>query len=112
MRTGDFTRYARQLLAPLSTSGEARCPRCGCTIWPGQEWDVGHAIDLVKDPHQSHTRAGVRAAIRDGMLRPEHRSCNRSAGAALGNRLRKRNPARPKPKPRPARPLPPPSRSW
>ena len=112
MRTGDFTRYARELLAPTVNACQAMCPRCGLMIWPGQPWDVGHAIDLARDPDQSHTRAGVRAAIRDNLLRPEHESCNRSAGAAMGNRMRKRGPRAPRPKPRPSRPIPPPALPW
>jgi hypothetical protein len=50
------------------------CARCGLTLAdkPGDTWDAGHQYDGVPS----------------SPLRPEHSSCNRSAGAALGNRRR------------------------
>ena len=113
-RTGDSSTYARRLLAPMVERLEAVCPRCRRVIYPGEEWDAGHARDLALHPQQDTTRAWVRNAVARGLLRPEHRRCNRSAGAALGNRMRgkvKRELATPPPARR-LRPLPEPSRDW
>jgi hypothetical protein len=50
------------------------CGRCGLTLAdkPGDTWDAGH----------------VNSGQVGGPLRPEHSSCNRSAGATEGNRRR------------------------
>jgi hypothetical protein len=56
-------RRVRRVVAEFVLSGRAACSRCGELIVPGEPWDLGH---------------------RDGTLElagPEHRRCNRSAGA-------------------------------
>jgi len=58
-------------------AGDLVCYRCGQLIAPGQPWDLGHVIDRARGG--SETNGGVA---------PEHRSCNRSAGAELGLALR------------------------
>jgi hypothetical protein len=66
-------------------AGQVRCRRCHEIITPGQDWDLGHDHDLVLggDPR--------------GRMTPEHArkaDCpmggNRSAGASLGNSIRRR----------------------
>ncbi|QIM20549.1 hypothetical protein G7075_04350 [Phycicoccus sp. HDW14] len=47
----------------------------------GQDLDLGHSVDLAVDP----------AAKAD---RIEHASCNRSAGATLGNTIERLAPSR------------------
>lgn len=61
---------------PLVAAGRAVCSRCLEPIDPSDEWDAGHVEDLVD---------GGRA---DGVVLPEHRACNRRAGARLGNQRR------------------------
>jgi hypothetical protein len=60
----------RLRVEPLVDSGRATCSRCAEPIIPGQPWDLDHFDD----------RSGYRG--------PAHRSCNRAAGAAKGNRER------------------------
>ena len=74
---------ARARLAPLIASGRAVCWRCAQPIDPAEPWDAGHLDDLALggDP------AGER--------QPEHRACNRSAGAQLGRNLTARRRLRP-----------------
>ena len=74
---------ARAQLAPLVASGRAVCWRCGKQIKPDEPWDAGHLEDLA---------LGGRP---DGERAPEHRSCNRSAGAKLGRSLASRRRLRP-----------------
>lgn len=70
----------RKAWVPHVNLGTVHCWRCGTLIDPAQGWDLGH---------------------RDGLPRhPEHRHCNRGAGATYGNHLRAT--ATPNP----------PSRSW
>lgn len=61
------------------------CPHCNLPLLPGvpgkDTWDAGHVVD----------------GTINGALRPEHSSCNRSAGATAGNFARR---------------TPPPSRHW
>jgi hypothetical protein len=68
----------RKTWAPLVDAGQVTCPRCARPITPGQPWDLGH--------HDTD---------RTRYTGPEHRTCNRAAGAAKGNRspLRRRRPA-------------------
>lgn len=54
-------------------AGEVACARCGRLIVPGAPWDLGH-VDGDRSRYWG----------------PEHRRCNRSAGAAMGNRRRRR----------------------
>lgn len=63
-------RRARQVWATSVSRGETPCRRCGRAILPGQKWDLGHTED--GSPSQ-----------------PEHASCNRAAGAAVTNELRR-----------------------
>lgn len=61
--------------APVVKAGGARCHAVECVmpsrvIRPGAAWDLGHADD------------------RSGWTGPEHRRCNRRAGAIKRNRLR------------------------
>lgn len=65
-------RRIRKAWAPVVAAGHAICPRCRTPIYPGQRWDLGHTDD------------------RTGYTGPEHTHCNRSAGATLGNRTRRR----------------------
>lgn len=75
MPTGDGLGYshrqARQELPP--PAGEP-CPYCNAPMWPTMKLDADHA-----DP---------RALGGRGALRWTHSTCNRRAGAVLGNRLR------------------------
>ena len=76
----------RELLKPQVASGNSICPRCGQPITPRQHWDAGHAIDLAKNPNQQ--KRPPEELVRDGLIRPEHRKCNRAAGARAGNKAR------------------------
>jgi hypothetical protein len=57
--------------APAVAHGVIPCTRCGHLIAPGAYWDLGH------DDNDRSRWTG-----------PEHRRCNRAAGARKGNRLR------------------------
>ncbi len=67
-RSAAHARLRRQL-ARQGVVGRL-CVRCGLPILAGQAWDLDHRDD------------------RRGYLGPAHARCNRSAGAALGNRAR------------------------
>lgn len=54
------------------------CPRCGNPMYKQQKLDVGHVVD-----------AALGGAY--GPRRYEHTSCNRSAGAQLGQRIKRAN---------------------
>lgn len=68
------------------------CGRCGHLIdlsLPANHrmaFSAGHIVDLILGG----------AGIDPANLRPEHRGCNSSAGATLGNRLRARRPRPPR----------------
>ena len=72
---GSYQQDAARLRAMAYANPDTLCARCGLTLAdkPGDTWDAGHAED---------GRPG-------GLLRPEHSSCNRSAGATEGNLRRK-----------------------
>lgn len=74
---GRRDQLARAALAPLVASGTAKCWRCDELIDPLDEWDAGHLEDLAT--------GGAPA----GRRLPEHRRCNRVAGAQLGAQLRR-----------------------
>ncbi len=63
--------------AHLRDVGPVACAKCGGLVAHGDDWDLGHANgnDAVLGGD------GTDSA-------PEHRTCNRSAGATLGNLLR------------------------
>jgi hypothetical protein len=64
----------RARLLPLAYGED--CWRCGQLMLPGQALDAGHSVDRA-----------LGGTVADRM---EHASCNRRAGAILGNRLRAR----------------------
>lgn len=55
------------------------CARCGQPVLPGMPWDIGHAVEIDSNPEGMWDPS---------LIRIEHRSCNRSSGAAYGNRKR------------------------
>jgi hypothetical protein len=71
---GTYAARARKVRAAANANPATRCWRCGLTLAevPGSTWDAGHLSD---------GRA-------DSALAPEHSTCNRSAGATMGNRRR------------------------
>lgn len=75
-RRGRRDQEARARLVPLVASGTAVCSRCLEPIDPTEPWDAGHIDDLAL------------GGAADGAVAPEHRSCNRRAGARLGLALR------------------------
>ena len=74
--TGHALRQARAAWTPALATGRVICPRCRQPITPTQAWDLGHTTDLALGGDPASTV-------------PEHRSCNRAAGARLGNDLRR-----------------------
>lgn len=56
--------------ALIDAGHPVNCRRCGKRIHPGQPMDLGHITDLALGGNPKDRR-------------PEHASCNRSAGAAL-----------------------------
>lgn len=60
----------RARIAPAVERGEVPCARCGVTIRPGEQWDLGHTDD------------------RTGWTGAEHASCNRSDGGRKGAQAR------------------------
>ena len=73
--TGDYTRRAAAVRRAAYANPGTRCWRCGRTLdehKPGDRWDAGHVRD--GDPTSP--------------LAPEAASCNRAAGAAVGNARR------------------------
>lgn len=70
--TGTYTARARRLRIAATRDPYTICWRCGQPARPGDPWQAGHLRD--SDPTSP--------------LLPEHRSCNTSAGATIGNALR------------------------
>ena len=64
----------RRRWASVVARGGVMCARCGREIVPGSPWDLGHVDGSGKGEYSG----------------PEHRRCNRRAGARRGNRLRAR----------------------
>ena len=74
-RRGDYTRRAKVVRDAAYANPLTLCWRCGRTLAmhpKGDRWDAGHVLD--GNPLSA--------------LAPEASSCNRSAGASLGNRRR------------------------
>lgn len=69
---GVVHRRLRVVWAARVAAGGVCCARCGGVIVPGSRWDLGHTDD------------------RSGWVGPEHASCNRAAGARVGNARRGR----------------------
>ena len=61
---GTAHQQLRRQIARIVDAGQAHCVRCGKPIIPGTPWDLGHD-DNDRSRYQG----------------PEHRGCNRSAGA-------------------------------
>lgn len=59
-------KQVRASWVPKVDAGVVDCARCGERIEPGRPWDLGHTED------------------RSGYTGPEHRTCNRRAGARNG----------------------------
>lgn len=76
----------RKRWKPTIDAGRGVCWRCGGAIQPGTPWDLGHD-DFDRGVYRG----------------PEHRACNRRAGARKGNRQRSRR-AAPQPPEAPQRP--------
>lgn len=68
---GTEHRKLRKAVAAQVQAGTAYCARCGLPIQPDEPFDLGH------DDHD-----------RTKYLGPEHRTCNRAAGATQGNQAR------------------------
>lgn len=75
MATHKRSRYGRahQRAKALMPPPDGPCPFCGEPMLPGEELDADHEVPLALDA--------------EGPLRWAHSSCNRAAGAELGNRL-------------------------
>lgn len=80
-------RRAQKIRAELAETLPAICWRCGGWIMPGMKWDVGHLVEVDRDPEAAYDLDGYA---------PEHAYCNRAAGAAYGNRKRAGLAPRPK----------------
>ncbi|MGW5239485.1 hypothetical protein ACWEOW_11180 [Monashia sp. NPDC004114] len=70
-------KWARTISEAVALGDPIKCG-CGCgeVIEIGQEFDLGHRVSLAED-------------ITSASVWPEIRGHNRSAGASLGNRLRR-----------------------
>lgn len=64
-------RQRKAIAAKLKAGAVLTCWRCGGALVQGMAWDLGH-----DDQDRSLYRG------------PEHRKCNRSAGARMGNAMR------------------------
>lgn len=73
---GAYHVQARRIRAAANANPNTRCWRCGHPARPGDPWEAGHLRD--GDPASP--------------LLPEHRSCNRAAGARLTNTRKTRTP--------------------
>ena len=69
---GAYARHAAIVRAHANANPDTLCARCGQPARPDDPWQAGHVND---------GEVG-------GALQPEHRSCNTSAGATMGNRKR------------------------
>jgi hypothetical protein len=67
---GELHKLERKKWSRLVDAGQACCVRCGGFVAPGTRWDLDHTDD------------------RTGYLGVSHSTCNRSAAASSGNRVR------------------------
>lgn len=72
-------RRAQKIRAELALTLPTVCWRCGRIVTEHMAWDVGHVIEVDRDPDSAYDSDG---------LRVEHARCNRQAGARYGNRKR------------------------
>lgn len=73
MKPGDWGgRRAQKAREFIAATLPAPCIRCRQTVWPWQDWDTGHRQD--RDTHPELTWVPSNWG-------PEHRRCNRGAGA-------------------------------
>lgn len=73
--------HRRRRAALLPRAYGTDCPMCGRTMAAGQALDLDHSTPLVLGGQ----------GVGDRIV---HASCNRAAGAAVGNRLRGNRPTR------------------
>jgi hypothetical protein len=66
---GTYHVDSRRVRDQANANPYTRCWRCGNLAIPGDPWQAGHTHD----------------GLAGGLLLPEHRSCNRNAGAKLGS---------------------------
>lgn len=69
---GEYHVTSARLRVAAKANPLTRCWRCGQLARPGDPWQAGHLEDSTPG----------------GVLLPEHRSCNASAGATMGNKRR------------------------
>ena len=74
-------RAVMQLRAALARTLPRPCSKCGALVHPWQRWDVDHLIDRHRAPGRTWDPSNLAVA---------HAHCNRSDGAAKGNRRRAR----------------------
>jgi hypothetical protein len=72
--------WAARILEHARAGRPILCPFCDKPVTLAEPWDVDHALELVDN-----------GALGRHNQRPAHRSCNRSSGAATGNRRRTRS---------------------
>ncbi len=72
-------RRAQKIRAELALTLPTLCWRCGRIVTEHMAWDVGHIIEVDRDPASAYDSDGYRV---------EHARCNRRAGARYGNAKR------------------------
>lgn len=85
MRTQRWKVLRLSIVTAAVRSG-APCGFCGLRLTAEDRIDVDHIEPVSVAPHRIFDRSN---------LRPAHASCNRSHGAAMGNRARRRPPIDP-----------------
>jgi hypothetical protein len=81
-RSTEYLRWSAKMRTRLASqveAGTAVCVDCGRPVLPGERWELGHKIAVALQPT---------ALLEPGLVGITHRTCNRSAGAKLGNKLR------------------------
>ena len=76
-------RRAQAARAWIASTLPRPCSKCGQPVHPWHEWDLDHLRDRHRHPELTWQPSNWAAA---------HSACNRSAGAAAGNRARTRPP--------------------